>query len=225
MPKRTSLKPSRTGLPGPSQWRVNLPGRYTATGKRERYFFKSKQEAETYAQSLRVRIDNFGRSGSVLSPGQQEAAAMAFQRLARHNVSLATVVSDWIARHDLRARSVTLKQLGEAFIKKKQNRSKAYRAALHYTLRRFAALHDKKVCDIEPNEIDRETNSLPPAARNSHLRILKAFFFFGLKRGWLEKNPIMKLDFDEIKNGEVQTLSPHQASALMHAADYQQIKK
>jgi integrase len=156
----------------------------------------------------------------VLTPGQQEAAATAFERLAQHNVSLNTVVSDWLARHDLREKSVTLKRLCDAFIEKKTGRSKAYRTALHYTAKRFAPLHQKKVCDIEPNEIDRLTNSKAPAARNSDLRILKAIFNFGIRRGWLEKNPIVKIDFDEIKRSEVVTLSPRQAQALMAAADY-----
>jgi integrase len=47
---------------------------------------------------------------------------------------------------------------------------------------------------------------------------LKAVFNFGIKRGYLEKNPVCRLDFEKIKNGEVVTLTPAQARALMTAA-------
>jgi integrase len=218
MPRRISLLPRPTGLKK-WPWRVNLPARYTNTGKRQRHFFKMKREAETFAQVQRIRIENYGRNSSLLSPGQQEEAAIAFQKLADHNVSLNTVVAEWIARHDARTRSVTFDSLCEQFINKKEKKSKPYLRALRYTAVRFSALDDRKVCDIEPAEIDRQTQGMTPAARNAYLRNAKAIFNFGVKRGWLEQNPIAKIDLDEVKNGEVVTLTPNQAESLMLATE------
>src|SRR5262249_18498009 len=161
MPRRISLLPCGTGLKK-WPWRVNLPAGYTDTGKRQRHFFKTKREAETFAQAERIRIENYGRNSSPLTPGQQEEAAMALQKLAKYNASLNTVVSDWIARHDARTRSVTFKNLCEQFIAKKEKKSKPYLRSLRYTLARFSALNDRKVCDIEPAEIDRETRGMTP---------------------------------------------------------------
>ena len=48
------------------------------SGKRERYFLETKAEAEIYAESQRIRLENFGtRGASTLSPAQQEQAANA----------------------------------------------------------------------------------------------------------------------------------------------------
>src|SRR5262249_4468658 len=77
----------------------------------------------------------------------------------------------------------------------------------------------RKVCDIEPAEIDRETHGMTPAARNAYLRNAKAIFNFGVKRGWLAQNPIVKIDFDQMKSGEVVTLTPKEAESLMLATD------
>src|SRR6266446_8643263 len=108
MARRLSLEPCPTGLKK-WPWRVNLPAKYTATGKRQRSFFKSKKEAETFCQTQRIRLENYGRNSSTLTPGQQEEAAMAFERLEPYNVPLNSIVADFIARHDARTRSVTFK--------------------------------------------------------------------------------------------------------------------
>jgi Site-specific recombinase XerC len=218
MPRRISLKPSPTGLKK-WPWRVNLPAGYTSTGKRQRHFFASKPEAETFARAQRIRLENYGRASSPLTPGQQEAAAIAFQKLARYGVELNTVVADFIVRHDARASSVTFRTLFERFIESKKNRSQAYRRGLKYTFPRFAALHDCKVCDLQPADIDQETDGMPAGARNAFLCNLRAVFNFGIKRGWLEANPISRLDFSPIRRGEVVTLTPDEVEALIRSAE------
>jgi integrase len=218
MARRLSLEPCRTGLKK-WPWRVNLPAKYTSTGKRQRSFFRSKKEAETFCQAQRIRLENYGRNSSTLTPGEQEEAAIVLERLEPYNVTLNTVVADFIARHEARTRSVPFKTLFDRFIANKKNRSKAYLRALRYTLVRFGGLHDRNVCDIEPADIDAEMNGMTPAVRNAYLRNLRAIFNFGVKRSWLEANPISKLDFEDVRRGEVVTLTPKQAESLMLAAD------
>jgi integrase len=218
MARRISLSPCATGLKK-WPWRVNLPAGYTTTGKRQRHFFKTEQEAETFAQSQRIRLDNYGSNSSTLTPGQQEQAAIAFEKLAPYNVTLNTVVADFIARHDARAKSVTFKALFERFTESKKNRSEAYLTSLKYTLPRFARLHDRNVCDIGPADIDAQMDGMTPAVRNAFMRNLRAVFNFGVKRGWAETNPIGKLDFEAVRKGEVVTLTPDEAEGLMRATE------
>lgn len=144
---------------------------------------------------------------------------MAFDRLRPYSASLNTVVSEFIARHNARAKSVTFKQLFESFTNAKKNRSEAYLRGLKYTLPRFEALHDRVVADLEPQDIERGLEDMTPAVRNAFLRNLRAVFNFGVKRSWLEANPIAKLDFEDVRRGEVVTLTPKQAESLMEAAE------
>src|SRR6266480_4115278 len=125
MARRLSLEPCPTGLKK-WPWRVNLPANITRTGKRQRRFFESKQEAETFCRLQRIRLDNYGRNSTTLTPGQQEEAGIAFERLSPYNVTLNTVVADFIERHEARTRSVTYKALVQTFIASKKNRSKSY---------------------------------------------------------------------------------------------------
>jgi integrase len=154
-----------------------------------------------------------------LTPGQQEQAAMAFERLAPHNVTLNSVVADFITRRAANEKSVTFKTLFEMFVASKKKRSEAHSRGLKYTLPRFPRLHDRSVSEIQPDEIDAETEGMTPAVRNAFLRNLRAVFNFGIKRRKLDRNPIAALDFEQIKNGEVVTLTPTDAEALMAAAE------
>jgi len=112
-------------------WLVNVPKSITGTGERERRYFTTKTHAETFCQQQRNRLENFGRNSNSmsLSPGQLEQAAMAFARLPK-GVSLNQVVSEYLARHDAVARSVTFKTMFERFVESKTNKSAAYKTGL-----------------------------------------------------------------------------------------------
>lgn len=221
MPRRISLEPCASGLSN-SPWRVNLPASVSSTGKRERRFFETKKDAETFCRQQRTRLENFGRNSSMLSPGQLEEAAMAFERLAPHAIALNTVVSDFIWRTTAKTNSVTFKTMFEHYVdhpKKGKKRSSAHLRGLKYTLPRFAKLHNRIVADLQSEEIEVELEGMTPAVRNAFLRILKAAFNHGIKRKWLEKNPLLDLDEFETAKNKVITLSPAEAESLMRAAE------
>jgi integrase len=218
MARRLSLQPSATGL-AKWPWRVNLPANISSSGKRERRFFESKREAETFCREQRIRLDNFGRNSGTLTPGQQEQAAMAFERLAPYNVTLNSVVADFIARRVANDKSVTFKTLFEMFVASKKERSASHSRGLKYTLPRFPRLHDQLVSEIQPEDVDAETKDMTPAVRNAFLRNLRAVFNFGMKRRKLDFNPVSALDLEQIKNGEVVTLTPTEAESVMASAE------
>src|SRR5262249_45062494 len=100
----------------------------------------------------------------------------------------------------------------------KAQRSPSYRRQLRCTLPRFGPLHQKLVSRISAPEIDDLTNLMTPAVRNAMLRVLRAVFNFGVKREYLSRNPIDKLDFQSLPRSEVSILSLKEAYALMNVA-------
>ena len=217
MPKRFALKPTKTG-PKTAPWCINIPARISLSGKRERKFFRTRGEAETFATQQRTRVENYGTSATILSPGQLEEAASAFEQLKPFGVSLGEAIGQYAKWRDQAARSVTFKRLFELFTEAKAKRSAKYLTTLKYTFPRFAGLHDKLVSRISARDIDEETAGMSPHVRNTFLRILRTLFNYGIKRDYLAENPVSKLDFESIQNGEVQILSPKDTHALMHAA-------
>ena len=217
MPKRFALKPTKTG-PETAPWCVNVPARISLSGKRERKFFDTKGQAETFATQQRTRVENYGTSATILSPGQLEQAAAAFEQLKPFGATLGEAVGQYVSWREQAARSVTFKKLFELFMEAKSQRSDAYRRQLRNTLPKFPGLHDKLVSRVSAREIDEEMQGMTAHVRNSCLRVLRAVFNFGIKRDYLPENPISKLDFESVQNGEVEILSPKDAHALMNAA-------
>ena len=212
------LQPSKTQLKS-TPWRVNLPASVSGSGRRERHFFRTRLDAETYCQQQRTRLQNFGRNSTGLTPAQLEDAASAFEKLGPLGVSLNEVVAQFLQRRAAVERSVTFGELFERFVAAKQDRSAAYLRALHYTLPRFPSLHGRMVAEISPEEIEAAMSGMTANVRNGFMRNLRAVFNFGIKRGWLAENPIERLDFETIRRKEVVTLSPREAAALMSAAE------
>jgi integrase len=217
MAKRFSLEP-RKSWPVASPWCVNIPARISESGKRERKFFATKSAAETYGKSHRIRIENYGTAATLLTPGQLEEAAKAFEQLRPFKATLNEAVAAFMARRNQDGRSVTFKKLFELFAEAKARRSPSYRRELKYTVPRFEPLHNKLVSRVTPAQIDEQTAAMTPSARNAKLRVLRAAFNFGIKRDYLTRNPIDKLDFESLPISEVEILSPKEAAALMTAA-------
>ena len=79
----------------------------TPGGKRQRFFFGTRQEALNYCEAERIRLENHGTAGMTgLSVTQLAQAAAAFETLKPHGVTLSEVVHDWLARKQAAEASV-----------------------------------------------------------------------------------------------------------------------
>ena len=77
MAKRTKFAPKNT----PDGWCVNIPEKFSLSGKRERHFYKSRDEALEAAVKLREQRDSFGEQAKAISPSLTEQAHQANQIL------------------------------------------------------------------------------------------------------------------------------------------------
>ena len=217
MPRTVSLNPTATGDPN-TPWRVNVPARFTRSGKRERHFFKKKAEAVEFGRQQRIRLQNYGSSSAVLPAGRVEEAAIAFERLAPYGVTLTQVVDEFIARRIQETNSLPLKDAFKLFENHKpKRRSSAYRNQLAYTLRKFSRLQEKVVASITAKEIESDLAGTPPSARNAFLRVLSAVFNFCIRRDWLEVNPVRKIDRADVEHGAIRILTVDQTQSLLSA--------
>ena len=74
MAKSPKFKPQRSSeskLP----WRVNVPAQHSESGKRERFYFATQNDAKTFSEKQKIRIENQGTAPHLLSAGQREARA------------------------------------------------------------------------------------------------------------------------------------------------------
>jgi integrase len=219
MPRVASLQPYKTDR-STRKWCVDVPPHLSPTSKRQRLFFKTEQAAKVECGRLQARKDNFGISLRALSPARIAEAAEAYKLLGEHSIGLLDAVNGFLAVHKQRVSSVTFDELFELFLTAKADRSPRYLSELKITKSRaeFESIRAKLVCDIEASELETLLSDVPPAARNAIMRYLRAVFRLGIRKGYLQTDPVSRLEFVRRQRKEVETI-PHRkvAKMLQHA--------
>jgi integrase len=219
VPKVASLRPRRLPslIDDAAQWCVNVPAGLSPSGKRQRLFFGTKLEAETACELLKTRKVNFGHSLSSLSAARIAEASACYARLnaLATPVTLTTAVTEFLALHHARTASVTMSSLWEKFLASKTSASTAYRQELASTFRRLESLSGMNASGVTAEQIEESLAGFPPAHRNAALRYLRAAFNFGLRAGWLQENPVKRLEFTRIVRDQVEVIAPATVEKLL----------
>ncbi|NWK54525.1 hypothetical protein HW115_02810 [Verrucomicrobiaceae bacterium N1E253] len=84
MPRKPSFKFTKTT----SGWKVEIPERLSPTGKRQRIFFPTRDEAKNFASELRSDYEAHGTKASVISPSLADEATRASSLLEPFGISL-----------------------------------------------------------------------------------------------------------------------------------------
>ncbi|MGA8655666.1 MAG: hypothetical protein WB586_05905, partial [Chthoniobacterales bacterium] len=141
MPKNSSLRPRRLPSLGNEalQWVVNVPASLSPTGKRQRRFFATRQQAEVECELLKTRKFNFGHSLSSLSPTRIAEAVTCYERLEKGapGVSLSHAITNFLAMHHRRNSSVTVSTLCDRFLESKTAASATYQQELAGVFRKL----------------------------------------------------------------------------------------
>jgi integrase/recombinase XerD len=206
---------------GLSAWLLNVPEELSETGKRQQLFFPTKKAAYSKCEELQTRKNNFGTSLKLLSSSRITQAAKAYELLDKHGIELLDAVNSYIKQHKQRTESIPFLKLFDLFLAAKTDRNLKYQNELRIARDRFATLHARLASDITHRDLEPLLSVISPGARNPLMRYLRAVFYFGIKRGYLQENPISRLDFAEIKRKEVEVIPVDQIERmLVHALEH-----
>jgi integrase len=218
VPGYASLKPRRLESRADSgllSWVLNVPAELSPTGRRQRKFFKTEKLAKAESDKLLARRDNFGNSLSKLKASQIVKAAKAYELLEPYNLDLLDAVTSFLDIHKQRTASITFHELCSQYITAKSNRDERHLAGLRQTRDRFPSLHRMLVSDIDHRTLEPLVNAIVPGGRNLVLRHLRAFFNHGIKRGFLQENPVKRVEFVEIERKEVEIVPPAKVEKML----------
>jgi integrase len=219
MPKSASFAPQRAKWAGGRQWKVELPAGTTPSGKRERMFFGTKQDASNFSEEQRIRLKNHGTVGmSALNVGQLAQAATAFETLKPYHVTLNEVVTDWITRKQASEVSISFEAAMDGFLERDQ-RSPSYTRSIRQTRNRLKTLHGKLLNAITPEDLTLAMDGMPGSVRNFTIRILGGLFNFGIKRGHCIVNPCKKLDLTRAEAVEIEIYTPAEVAKILRTAE------
>jgi integrase len=202
-------------------------------GQRIRAFFRTKLEAETFAEQKNIELQNHGHELSVMPNALRAEAIACAERLAVFGKTITFVTDDWLARNDWRTKSVLVKDGIQKFFAERDREFSADEIAerTHETSRSrvkklLPDFGSNLICDLSPEILNKWLITQPVMAttRNNIRRDWSVFFAFAVKNQWIEKNPIPEVKPANTKRikaaRKVCVYTPEQAEAILFHADY-----
>lgn len=216
--RTASLEPYESKTSENRPWCVDVPPHLSPTGKRQRKFFATKKLANTFGETLGARQANFGHSLGSMTPARIAEASEAYALLEVTGVGLLDAVRRFVADHKQRTASVTFKALADQYLDEHSHLSPRHLKSLRQTRERFTVLHDQIVADVTHRDLGPLLARVPPGGRNLIMRHFKAFWNFGIKRGYATENPITRLDFVESSKKETEVIAVDDVENMLRDA-------
>jgi integrase len=216
MAKRSSLEPRF--LKSRDSWVLNVPAELADTGKRRQLFYATKKAASAEAEKLRARADNFGISLTALTPVRIAQAAEAFKISDSLGVDLLDAVRGYAEFHKARTASKPWGEVFDEYLAMPKKRSTKYSRELAQARRAMERFDRAPIVDVSAQDVEKALSAFAPSTRNAKMRVLRAIFNLGIKRGYLQQNPIARLDFSELDSSEVEVFTPGQVEAMLSFA-------
>lgn len=218
MARRTQFIPVET----PNGWRLNVPAKYTETGKRERHYFKTLKEAQTAAKDLKKSAAEFGHRSQAIRPGLAEDATAASALLEKWGVSLLEAARFYQAAKETENASKPTDEALDLWLVDIETKLRG-RTLTNYkqTRKRFDVLGSKMLSTVTRDELQ---NIVAPAGMAStsaaaHSRNGLAFWNWAARRGWCDAALFAKVDRPaKPQRKRIEFLEPEAAQALLETA-------
>lgn len=192
-------KPTRfTPKNSPHGWRINIPAKYSQTGKRQQLFYRTQKLALAAAEDLKQKKDDFGQQTRAISPSLAEKAFAAANLLAPYGVDLleaARIVAD------MREKEAASKPLAAA-IDEWLLECEVLRAKTQKNYRQTAnllkeAFGDRLLTSLTKDQLQNvlaPSMGMPRITAESHVTRGRAFWRWAADKGWCNKKT-----FDGVK--------------------------
>jgi integrase len=193
-------------------------------GKRPRFFFETKQEAQTKAELLRTERENEGMRAFNMTPAERDDALVALELLSPHQISLATAARFYLNNSDVVTAAKTVTEVIDELIaaKTQDGRSQRYLKDLEVRLGVFRReLGARPIHTLSTREVDDWLRRLNGGAsnRNNYRRLLAVMFAYAAKRRYVLKNVVREIDVATEPNEKPGILTVEQARALLANAE------
>lgn len=193
-------------------------------GKGERFFFKTKGEADTKADQLRATVKNQGAAGLAISDRLRVEAVELEARLNAVGATLTDAVEYYLIHAKPSGGTKTVKQVVAEFlrVKEKAGRRPEYLRIQTYVLGYFAkTFGEREIHTVGHGEISDWMDAQPWKLRTrENYRVdLGNLFGFAMKHGHCASNPLAKLERATLDDTPPGIVTVEQAAALLTAAE------
>jgi integrase len=191
-------------------------------GKRERKCFDDLAAAKTHCEILGTKIKNEGTSALNLTPNQRSDATSALA-LLKGSATLKTAAAFWM-RHNARGEGVTLKDLGNLFMKAiaaRGCRATTIAEREHKITRLVNDLGDHPACSVTKDMLVEwlDGYKLTGVTRDGYRRCYHAVFEYALKEKIVDYNPVSAMEAFRSDEKLPIPLTVEAVTAIMAAAE------
>ncbi len=208
-------------------WLVNTPASLAASGKRQRSYFGTRDEAKEYSANLRDQFLSHGAKAATIRPSLAEDATRAMEILESFGVTLTQAARFYASHHDKRTKAPTLATAWEQGL----DHRKHHRARTLTDLKAWQKSLPKwfletNCYDVTATDIRKALDEVTsgPTYWRTGLRNISAILGDVVKSGLIEKNPASSVHVarqKEAENDEVSLYTPDELRAVFDACiDY-----
>ncbi|MBN8457854.1 MAG: hypothetical protein J0M04_08450 [Verrucomicrobia bacterium] len=220
MARKPEFKYSQVG----NRWKVEVPASHSATGKRTRAFFPTRDKARDFASDLKTRAQQVGAMASAIKPSLAEDATQAVAMLEPYGLTLLEAVKMVVAIEDGKRRSMEVTKAATLFLATKDDRSDSQVRAYEQMRKSLEAdFKDRMLSTITAQElvehVERHTGA--NSTFNSRATSIKTFWRWCAKipRGWCDSKTVEALERRETRQGEIGVLTAQQCRVLLRTAE------
>lgn len=194
-------------------------------GRRIRFSFKTRAEAEGKAEQMRIARKNEGASAFGMTSRDRIDAEAGLALLARHGATIREAAEFYVRNIHVIQAAKTAPEVTQELIESKRTKGKAERYVrdLRNRLEAFSGnpdFADRALHTINAPEIDAWLTALPisPVTQNNYRRVLGVLFNFAVKRRYALRNPIQDVEQAQVEVTKPGILSVLEAEALLRAS-------
>lgn len=231
MAKPVRFRPVSTA----SGWCINIPGKYSDSGERQRQFYPTRDKANEAAAAFKDKVKEFGTMARAIPPSLAEDAISAAALLAPLGITLLDAVQRFVEAENRNRASVTVEDAVAAFRatgEPKQEKGRVIEEgwsksqATAYRLRcekLVAEFSGRMISTITGEELQKHLTDTTagPGGFNQNLRLVRTIWNWSAKppRKWCDTEAIKHLDAKGTVSAEVGTLTAAQAGKLLQTAE------
>ena len=192
-------------------------------GKRRRYFFPTKEKAEAELARMKIKQRKEGENALRLPDSLRIMALECAQELKPLGKTLKDAAEFYIEYLRDAERSISVSALIDEYLAGQQrlNRSKAHIQDLRQRLSRFKeTFGERHLRTVKTNELDAWLHDLDLSAQsvNNYRSRIAALFSYGLKREYIERNPVSSVDKIKLIDEVPGIFAPEQIQNLLDSA-------
>ncbi len=220
MPRKPSFNYKKTS----KGWLVNTPASVSASGKRERAYFNTRDKAKAHASNLLSQFMEHGSNAEALPPSLASDAVKAADLLKPWDATLTEAAKFYAEEMQRRHASRPTDQACREWlaIREQEVRPKTlegYRSAARKLTAAFGAKHLSEITKDQLQKVIAPPGTRPPTAA-ANLRNARVFWLWAADEGLCEAEVIKKVKTPkQKKEGTIGILKPAEASRLLEAAE------